>query len=56
MKAQLNEHQVTAVGFVRVHGNNTLKDIWKAQSLQKAFDEVLDDSEGFLAGRVCGAV
>ena len=46
IKAWLHDHQVTAVGFIWVHGNNTLKDIWKAQSLQESFDKVLDDPEG----------
>ncbi|HEY6342551.1 MAG TPA: hypothetical protein VIY49_13745 [Bryobacteraceae bacterium] len=46
VKAFLNDHQVTAVAFVWVHENNTLKDIWKAEKLQEAFDKVLDDSEG----------
>ena len=45
-KAFLNDHQVTAVAFVWMHGNNTLKDIWKAERLQKSFDEVLDTPEG----------
>src|SRR6516162_7823805 len=33
MKAWLDDHQVTGVGFVWVHGNHTLKDIWRAQQL-----------------------
>jgi len=46
VKTWLHDHQVTAVNFMWVHQNNTLKDIWKAQRLQETFDEVLDDPEG----------
>jgi hypothetical protein len=46
MKAWLHDHQVTAIGFIWVHQNNTLKDIWKAQRLQEAFERVLDSPEG----------
>jgi hypothetical protein len=41
-KAFLNAHQVTAVGFVWIHGDETLKDIWRAEAVQKAFQQVLD--------------
>ena len=46
MKAWLDDHQVTGVGFVWVHGNHTLKDIWRAQQLAEAFEKVLDSPEG----------
>jgi hypothetical protein len=46
VKALLDEHQVTAVGFVWVHPDTTVKDIWKAQRVQKAFEQVLDSPEG----------
>jgi hypothetical protein len=44
-KAFLNDHQVTAVGFVWLHGEHTLKDIWKAERVQKAFEQVLDSPD-----------
>lgn len=46
VKALLDEHQVTAMGFVWVHPDATVKDIWKAQRVQKAFEQVLDSPEG----------
>jgi len=45
VKALLDEHQVTAVAFVWIHGEATLKDIWKAQRVDKAFEQVLDSPE-----------
>jgi hypothetical protein len=45
-KAFLDEYQVTAIGFVWVHEEATLKDLWKAQRVQKAFEQVLDSPEG----------
>jgi hypothetical protein len=44
-KAFLNDHQVTAVAFVWLHGDATLKDIWKAERVQKAFEQVLDSPD-----------
>jgi hypothetical protein len=44
-KAFLNEYQVTAVGFVWIHEETTLKDIWKAERVQKAFEQVLDSPD-----------
>jgi hypothetical protein len=46
VKAYLHDHQVTAAAFVWVHQNHTLKDIWKAQRVQEAFEQVLDSPEG----------
>jgi hypothetical protein len=46
VKALLDDHQVTAVGFVWLHPDATLKDIWKAQRVQKAFEQVLDSPDG----------
>jgi hypothetical protein len=46
VKAYLHDQQITAAAFIWVHGDHTLKDIWRAQRLQKAFEQVLDDPEG----------
>lgn len=45
-KSVLHAQQVTAASFIWLHGDHTLKDIWKAQRIQKAFEEVLDTPEG----------
>jgi hypothetical protein len=45
-KAFLNDHQVTAASFIWLHGDATLKDIRKAQRVQRAFEQVLDSPEG----------
>lgn len=45
-KAVLDAKQVTAASFIWLHGDHTLKDIWKAQRIQKAFEAVLDSPEG----------
>jgi hypothetical protein len=46
VKAFLDDHQVTAASFIWLHGDATLKDIWKAQRVQRAFEQVLDSPEG----------
>jgi hypothetical protein len=46
VKAWLDAQQVTAAAFIWVHGDHTLKDIWKAERVEKAFEEVLDSPEG----------
>lgn len=45
-KAVIDAHQETAASFIWLHGDHTLKDIWKAQRIQKAFEAVLDSPEG----------
>lgn len=45
-KAVIDAHQVTAASFIWMHGEHTLKDLWKAQRIQRAFESVLDSSEG----------
>ena len=43
VKTLLDAHRVTAAGFTWSLGDTTLKEIWKAQRVQKAFQQVLDN-------------
>jgi hypothetical protein len=43
VKTLLDAHRVTAAGFTWSLGDATLKEIWKALRVQKAFQQVLDD-------------
>jgi len=43
IKAVLDAHQVTASGFVWLHGDHTLKQIRKALRVNEAFQQVLDN-------------